>query len=81
MASALTCVTGGQTSLTDLALRNQSYIVCMYGVQRVLDKGVLRKRFGTKSDEVKGEWRRLQKEELYDPHTSPNIIRVMTSRM
>jgi len=53
----------------------------MYGVQRVLDKGVLRKRFGTKSDEVKGEWRRLQKEELYDPHTSPNIIRVMTSRM
>jgi hypothetical protein len=38
---------------------------------------VLRKIFGPKRDEVKAEWRKLHKEELYDMYSSPNIVRVM----
>jgi len=41
---------------------------------------VLRKIFRPKSDEVTGEWRRLQNEELYGLYPSPNIIRVTKSR-
>jgi hypothetical protein len=41
---------------------------------------VLRKIFGPKRDEVTQEWRRLHKEELQDPYSSPNIIRVIKSR-
>ena len=32
-------------------------------------------------DEVTGEWRRLHKEELNDLYSSPNIVRVIKSRM
>jgi hypothetical protein len=39
------------------------------------------KIFGPKIDEVTGEWRRLHNEELNDPYSSPNIIRVIKSRM
>jgi hypothetical protein len=31
---------------------------------------LLRETFGLKKDEVRGEWRRLHKEELYDLYTS-----------
>jgi hypothetical protein len=41
---------------------------------------VLRRIFGPKRDEVTGEWRRLQKKELYALYSSPNIILVVTSR-
>jgi hypothetical protein len=37
---------------------------------------VLRKIFGPKREEIIGKWRRLHNEELYDPYSSPNIIRV-----
>jgi hypothetical protein len=40
----------------------------------------LRRIFGTKRDEVTGEWRRLHKEELNDLYSSPTIIRVIKSR-
>ena len=41
---------------------------------------VLRRIFGTKRDEVTGEWRRLHNEKLYALYSSPNIIRVIKSR-
>jgi hypothetical protein len=47
----------------------------------VLENRVLRRIFGPKRDEATGEWRRLHNEELNDLYTSPNIIRVIKSRM
>jgi hypothetical protein len=41
---------------------------------------VLRKIFWHKRDEVRGEWRRLHKDELYDLCFSPNTIWVIKSR-
>jgi hypothetical protein len=32
-------------------------------------------------DEVTGEWRKLHNEELYDLYCSPNIVRIMKSRI
>jgi hypothetical protein len=36
--------------------------------------------FGPKRNEVTGEWRKLHNEELHDLYSSPNIVRVITSR-
>ena len=41
---------------------------------------MLRKIFGPKRDEVRGEWRKLHKEELNDLYCSLNIVRVIKSR-
>jgi len=41
---------------------------------------VLRKILGHMRNEVKGDWRRQRNEQLYDPNSSPNIIRVIKSR-
>jgi hypothetical protein len=43
---------------------------------RVFENRVMRKIFGPKRDEVKGEWRKLH-EELHDLYSSPNIVRVI----
>jgi hypothetical protein len=40
----------------------------------------LRRIFGPKRDEVMGEWRKLQNEELCDLYSSPSIIRIIKSR-
>jgi hypothetical protein len=41
---------------------------------------MLRRVFGSKRDEVTGEWRKLHNEELSDLYSSPNIVRVVKSR-
>jgi hypothetical protein len=48
---------------------------------RVFENRVLRRIFGPKRDEATGEWRTLHNEELNDLYSSPNIIRVIKSRM
>jgi len=47
---------------------------------RLFENMVLRRIFGTRRDEVTGEWRRLHNEELNDRYCSPNIVRVIKSR-
>jgi hypothetical protein len=47
---------------------------------RVFENRVLRRIFVPKRDEVTREWRKLHKEELNDPYSSPNIFRVIKSR-
>jgi hypothetical protein len=47
---------------------------------RVFENRVLRRIFGPKRDEVKGEWRKLHNEELHNLYSSPNIIRTIKSR-
>jgi hypothetical protein len=44
---------------------------------RVFVNRVLRRIFGSKRDEVTGEWRKLHNEELNNLHCSPNIVRVI----
>ena len=48
---------------------------------RVFKNRVLRRIFGPKRDEVTGEWRKLYNEELNDLYSSPNIVRVIKSRI
>jgi len=48
---------------------------------RVFENMVLRRIFGPRTDEVTGECRRLHNEELSDLYSSPNIVRVIKSRI
>jgi hypothetical protein len=47
---------------------------------KVFEKRLLRRIFGSKRDEVIGEWRKLHKEELYDLYAFLSIIRMIKSR-
>jgi len=47
---------------------------------RVFENRVLGRIFWLKRDEVRGEWRKLHKEERNDLYISPNIFRVIKSR-
>jgi hypothetical protein len=46
---------------------------------RVSESRVLRRIFGSKRDEVTGEWRKLNNEEPNDLYSSTNIFRVIKS--
>jgi len=46
----------------------------------VFENMVLRRIFGPRREEVTGDWRRLNKEELNDLYSSPNIVGVIKSR-
>jgi hypothetical protein len=47
---------------------------------RLFENMLLRRIFGPRRNEVKGEWRRMHNEELNGLHSSPNIVRVIKSR-
>ena len=47
---------------------------------KVFENRVQRRIFGSKRDEVIGEWRKLYNEELNELYCSPNIVRVIKSR-
>jgi hypothetical protein len=47
---------------------------------RVFENRVMRRIFGPKRDDVKGDLRKLHNEELHNLYSSPNIIRLMKSR-
>jgi hypothetical protein len=47
---------------------------------RGFENRVLRRKFGLKRNEVKGDWRKLHNEELHNLYISPNIIRMNKSR-
>jgi hypothetical protein len=46
----------------------------------VFENRLLRRLFGTKSDEVTGGWRKLYNEELHNLYSFPSIIRIIKSR-
>jgi hypothetical protein len=46
----------------------------------VFENRVLRRIFGPKRDEVRGEWRKLHNKELHDLYSLPSIIRIIKSR-
>jgi hypothetical protein len=47
---------------------------------RVIENRVMRRIFGSKRDEITGEWRKLHNEELNNLYSAPNISRVIKSR-
>jgi hypothetical protein len=70
-------------------LRKWTYFASFLHVQggrevnrlRVFENRVLKRIFGLKRDEVTGGWRKLHNEELHNLYPSPNIIRMIKSRI
>jgi hypothetical protein len=57
--------------------------LCKYNLKlrlRVFENWALMRIFVCKGDDVTGEWRKLNKEELNELYSSPNIVRVIKSR-
>jgi hypothetical protein len=47
---------------------------------RVFENRMLRRIFGTRREEVTGDWRKLCNEGLHNLYSSPNVIRMIKSR-
>jgi hypothetical protein len=47
---------------------------------RMLEIRVLRKVTGPEGKKVAGKWRKLDRKDLYDSYSAPDIIRVVKSR-
>jgi hypothetical protein len=47
----------------------------------VFENRMLRRIFGSKSDEIPGEWQKLHNKEFYDLYSLPDIMRLIKSRM
>jgi hypothetical protein len=47
---------------------------------RVFENRAMRRIFGSKREEVVGDWRRLHNEELHNLYASPNTARLIKSR-
>ena len=54
--------------------------VFCHGKLNWFENRALRRVFGSKRDEVTGEWRKLHNEELRDLYSLPSIVRVVKSR-
>jgi hypothetical protein len=48
--------------------------------RRMFESRVLRRIFGTKGDDISGNWRKLHNEELHNLYSSPSVIRMLKSR-
>jgi len=48
---------------------------------RVFEIKVSRKIYGPNRDEMTGEWRRLNNKELHGLYDSPDVVRIMKSRL
>jgi len=70
--SNFACFYGCETWL--LALREERKL-------RISENRMLRRIFGPKRDEATGEWRTLHNDELSGLYCSPNIVRVVKSRI
>jgi len=46
----------------------------------VIETSMMRRILRPKRDKIRGEWRKLHKQELSDLYSSPNIVRVSKSR-
>jgi len=74
---------GDEAALLRAAIKEtvcSTMMVREFARELILILCLLRKIFGPETDVVTGDWRRLHNEELYDLY-SPNIIRVMKSRI
>jgi hypothetical protein len=47
---------------------------------RAFEDRLLRRIFGSKGDEVTGDWKELHNEELHNLYSSPSVIRMIKSR-
>jgi len=76
-------VTGQQTMSIKFLLLCQIFSLTLREERRLrmFENRVLRRIFGPKREDVTGEWRNLHNEELNDLYYSPNIFRVIKSRI